>query len=122
MGIARKPKPPVGKSRLLTEKEQLQQVQAEIARKQAELEAKLKHLPGKVEAVRQKEKELQRLNVSTVARGEINGRLREFRNPNGDARTRRRPLRGEARAARVKFAVLCIVLFFILVLLYRAVS
>jgi len=73
-----------------------------------------------VEEVRQREKELQRINVSTVARGEYNGRLREFRN-GGDPRPRRRPLRGEARTARVKFAVLCIVLFLILVLLYRVV-
>lgn len=119
MGMTRKPKPPAAKSRLLTEKEQLQQVQAEIARKQAELEARLKQLPGKVEAVRQREKELQRINVSTVARGEINGRLREFRNAEGHTRSRRRPLRGEARAARIKFAVLCIVLFTILILVWR---
>ena len=119
MGMIRKPKPPAEKSRLLTEREQLQQVEAEIARKQAELEARLKQLPGKVKAVRDREKELQRINVTTVATGELYGRRRESRDAAGEVRPRRRQLRGEARAARIKFAVLCLVLFTILVLVWK---
>lgn len=119
MGLgSRKPKPE-GKSRLFTEKEQLRQAQLEITRKRAELEKKLQQLPDQVEQVRQREKELQRINVTTHARGEINGRLREFRNTGGEPKGRPRRLRGVRRAERVKFWVLCLILLSILVLVWR---
>ena len=119
MGISRKPKQE-GKSRLLTERDQLQQAQAELARKQAELERQLRQIPVKMEEVRKREREVQRINVTTVARGEINGRLREIRSSGAEPR-QRRALKGERRKAQMKFLLLCLILVTILMLLWRAV-
>jgi hypothetical protein len=107
-----------GESRRLTAAQlELARQEEEIRRKAEEVQARLKVLPAQMKEKEEKRREMMRMQVSTVARGEYLAR-KQHQPGRGDGEVMpRRRLRMQQRQGKIKFLILCmifVVLFFLL--------
>lgn len=107
-------------SRLTSEQKRLLEAERELRRREEAIQRKLSELPAKVRERKRRERQLQQLDVATTASPEWFSRVRSSRGSAPPA-VRRRRLGAEARAARIKFIVLCLILGAILLLLWQVI-
>lgn len=114
-------KPASGKptGRLSAAQRELLRKEEELRRKEAELQKRLKKLPEEIQQKRDKQRQAQRMLVTTVALAEYRNRIHRQpgRTPLGHAPAR--TLRSHRSQGKVKFLVLCMIFVLILLLLWR---
>jgi hypothetical protein len=103
------------------EQRRLQEMQAELARKQDKLRKMLDDAPKRIEQQRRRHRESIRLNVAAAPAMRATG-LRDKRHSDPSPTRRRTTLRkSERNAARIKFLFLCLILFSIFFWVWQAI-
>lgn len=110
------------RNRLTREQEEVRRLEREILKREEEARRRLEELPKKLEERERRQKEMQRLRaVATATYADGVGLPRAVRQA---SRTKvqgpRRMTRPEERSAKIQFFVLCAILAFFLILLWRS--
>jgi len=105
-------------SKLTAAQKELLRQEEEVRRREQELQRRLQKLPAELKQKREQERQIRRVAVTTVARGEYVARVQHQRE-RGKPGAPRRALRWERRAGKMRFLVLFMILTILLILLWR---
>lgn len=105
-------------NKLTAAQKELLRQEEEVRRRELELQQQLKQLPDKLRKKKEKERALQRMEVTTAARGEYIARVMHQRGrDNPDSQRPPRRLRTQQKQGKIKFVILCLIFLGLLIAL-----